>query len=81
MTVTVRYFAMLREQSGCERESVSLDPSDANCRGLFDSLSRRYGFQLDQSVVKVAINDEFRDWDQGLADGDTVVFIPPVAGG
>jgi molybdopterin converting factor small subunit len=31
--------------------------------------------------VKVAINDEFADWQHKLQDGDTVVFIPPVAGG
>jgi molybdopterin converting factor small subunit len=31
--------------------------------------------------LKVAVNDEFRDWDAVLADGDRVVFIPPVAGG
>jgi molybdopterin converting factor small subunit len=31
--------------------------------------------------LKVAVNDEFRDWDTPLAAGDRVVFIPPVAGG
>jgi len=29
----------------------------------------------------VAINAEFREWPAPLADGDAVVFIPPVAGG
>jgi molybdopterin converting factor small subunit len=32
-------------------------------------------------MLKVAVNDEFSDWAQTLADGDRVVFIPPVAGG
>jgi molybdopterin converting factor small subunit len=32
-------------------------------------------------MLKVAINAEFGDWAQPLAEGDTVVFIPPVAGG
>jgi molybdopterin converting factor small subunit len=31
--------------------------------------------------MKVAINDEFSEWNSELADGDSVVFIPPVAGG
>jgi molybdopterin converting factor small subunit len=31
--------------------------------------------------LKVAINDEFAAWDTQLASGDTIVFIPPVAGG
>jgi molybdopterin converting factor small subunit len=29
----------------------------------------------------VAVNAEFGDWSQPLGAGDTVVFIPPVAGG
>jgi len=29
----------------------------------------------------VAINEAFADWSQPLAEGDTVVFLPPVAGG
>jgi molybdopterin converting factor small subunit len=32
-------------------------------------------------MLKVAINGEFTDWSTPLADGDEVVFIPPVAGG
>jgi molybdopterin converting factor small subunit len=29
----------------------------------------------------VAINDEMSGWDAPLADGDQVLFFPPVAGG
>jgi molybdopterin synthase sulfur carrier subunit len=32
-------------------------------------------------MLKVAVNEEFAAWDQPLAGGDRVVFIPPVAGG
>jgi len=32
-------------------------------------------------MLKVAVNEEFAAWDRELADGDRVVFIPPVAGG
>jgi molybdopterin converting factor small subunit len=32
-------------------------------------------------MLRVAVNDEFRDWTVPLASGDRVVFIPPVAGG
>jgi len=32
-------------------------------------------------MLKVAVNEEFAAWDRPLADGDRVVFIPPVAGG
>ncbi|HHQ15009.1 MAG TPA: MoaD/ThiS family protein [Chromatiales bacterium] len=47
---------------------------------LYAELNGRYGFpELGQ--LKVAINDEFADWEAHLNDGDSVVFIPPVAGG
>ena len=42
--------------------------------------SQRYAFPA-MGRVKVAVNDEFREWSAPLRDGDFVVFIPPVAGG
>jgi len=32
-------------------------------------------------MLRVAVNEEFSDWQRPLEDGDRVVFIPPVAGG
>ncbi|MGH8205684.1 MAG: MoaD/ThiS family protein [Steroidobacteraceae bacterium] len=31
--------------------------------------------------MRVAINDEFGDWRESLSEGDTIAFLPPVAGG
>jgi molybdopterin converting factor small subunit len=36
---------------------------------------------LKLSEVRVAVNDDFVDPYTPLAEGDRVVFIPPVAGG
>lgn len=80
MKISIRYFAMLREQAA--RESEHREIADQLQAGqLYSLLRTQYGFQLSQDIVKVAINDEFCDWWQILRDGDTVVFIPPVAGG
>lgn len=76
--VRVEYFAVLRERAG--RGSEDMDTPAATAGALFRELELRYGFPRLPSI-KVAINAEFRDWDSPLADGDTVVFIPPVAGG
>ena len=43
--------------------------------------ARRHPFSLAPEMLRVAVNDEFADWSAPLADGDAVVFIPPVAGG
>ena len=47
---------------------------------LFTELAQRYAFP-ELNSVKVAVNDEFAGWDVTLTEGDSVVFIPPVAGG
>jgi molybdopterin converting factor subunit 1 len=79
MQINVQYFALMREQAGRAQESVETrahTPAD-----LFAELNLRHGFSLGQDQLKVAVNSEFGSWTQTLAAGDTVVFIPPVAGG
>ncbi len=76
--INIEYFAILREHVGRNKEAVHTDAGTA--AELFDELSRRYDFP-DVGNMKVAINDEFEEWDSKLVDGDSVVFIPPVAGG
>jgi len=78
-TVHVQYFALLREQAGHSRESLrsaARTPAE-----LYAELQARYAFSLPAELLKVAVNGDFGDWAQPLQDGDTVVFIPPVAGG
>ena len=76
--IRIEYFAILREHVG--RHSEDLETRSRTVADLFDELDQRYQFpKLPQ--LKVAINDEFGDWNSELADGDSVVFIPPVAGG
>ena len=76
--VRVAYFAILREHAGTAGEDVRTRAATA--AELFSELEKRHGFPRLPSL-KVAINDEFRDWQTALADGDSIVFIPPVAGG
>lgn len=75
----VQYFALLREQARCNDELV--DSSAATPRELYAELAARHGFSLAAGSLKVAVNTEFAAWSQPLQAGDTVVFIPPVAGG
>lgn len=77
--VRVQYFALLREQAGRSEETVAT--TAATPRALFDELRARHPFTLPLSVMKVAVNGEFTDWDRALGANDAVVFIPPVAGG
>ena len=77
--IRVQYFALLREQAG--RSDESLTTTAHTPRDLYEELRKRYPFSLAPEMLRVAVNTEFGDWSQQLADGDAVVFIPPVAGG
>ena len=77
--VQVQYYAVLRERAGIAAETVETAAADA--AALYDELSGRRGLAFPRAMLRVAVNDEFADWSRPLADGDSVVFIPPVAGG
>jgi molybdopterin converting factor small subunit len=78
-TVTLQYYAQLREQAGTSIEQLTT--SAASLRELYDELRTRHGFSLTSDALKVAVNAQFSDWGRVLGEGDTIVFIPPVAGG
>lgn len=77
--VKVQYYALLREQAG--RSEEALVTGAGTPRELYEELRARYPFSLAPEMLRVAVNAEFGEWSQPLADGDSVVFIPPVAGG
>jgi molybdenum cofactor guanylyltransferase len=77
--IKVQYYAILREQAGRSDESVVTGANTP--RDLYNELRSRYPFSLAPEMLRVAVNAEFGEWSQRLADGDSVVFIPPVAGG
>ena len=78
-TIKIFYFASLRER--CGRSEELRGTAAGTPAQLDDELRREYGFDLQQAHLRVAVNEVFAAWDRPLADGETVVFIPPVAGG
>ena len=79
MTLRIQYFAMLREKAGVSEETICT--SSATPTALWEELRARHGFDEPLSALSVAVNEEFVSPERALRDGDTVVFIPPVAGG
>jgi molybdopterin synthase sulfur carrier subunit len=78
MSVTVLYFASLRDAAGVEREQLPLPASLAD---LYSQLADRYGFSLPAAKLRVAVDGAFARWDSPLRDGCEIAFIPPVSGG
>ena len=77
--VVIQYVAILREERGLSAEEVS---TTAGTPGeLYAELRALHGFTLPPGRVRAAVNDEFVPVSTPLREGDTVAFIPPVAGG
>ena len=77
--IHIEYYAALREQRGLKQEDV--ETSVNTVIQLYTELQKKHNFRLPTSILKVAINEEFSGWNTEINSGDTVVFIPPVAGG
>jgi len=78
-TIRIQYFAILREQRGCSEES--LHTAITTPAELYKHLQMLYHFTLPIDLLRVSVNNRFVAITTELAEGDTVVFIPPVAGG
>lgn len=78
--IQVLYFAALREAAKRESETVALTEGDT-AAAVYQRLAAQHGFALPQERLRCAVNHQFAAWDTALKAGDTLAFIPPVAGG
>ncbi len=79
MTISIHYYASLREQRGLDEETIDID--DPSLLHLYEKLRAEFAFPLAAEHIRPAVNDELCSWDRPMCSGDCVVFIPPVAGG
>lgn len=79
ITISLQYFALLREQTGCQQEQIKTEATTP--RHVYQELAARYPLTLPVERIGVAINNNFSGLDAALKDGDSLTFIPPVAGG
>ena len=79
ISISVQYFAILREQRGLSEEKLTT--SAMSLTALYDELRARHRFTLPADRIRAAVNDAFVPSSSPLREGDRIVFIPPVAGG
>ena len=77
--IQVIYFAKLRELTGIDEETFSMKQGNKP-NDVLASINKRHEIDVEINF-KIAVNDEFSDWDIELNEGDRLVFIPPVTGG
>ncbi len=77
MTITVKFFASLRESMGCRE--VEVDAFRA--RTAVEAWHLATGGRPIPRDVLVAVNLEYTEPGASVRDGDEVAFFPPVTGG
>ena len=77
MKIKVLTFAQTRTQLGFAELSCDCQPGDTPRQIL-----RRLAPQFDPGkIVRVAVNQEYADWDQPVGQASELALIPPVSGG
>ena len=76
ITITLRYFASLREQVGRSQETLTL----ANALTVLDVWRHVHQVPLPENTL-IAVNMEYVAKSHSVCDGDEVAFFPPVTGG
>jgi molybdopterin converting factor subunit 1 len=82
MTLTLLYFAAVRDLVGTDEERLDVPAGVATIADLAAFLSKRHpALEGRLGAVRFARNETFASNDEALAEGDVVALIPPVAGG
>lgn len=77
MSVTIKYFASLRERLGRDEERIA-PPGDTTVAQLWAEVT---GGECLPDNVLVAVNLEYVGAEHPVRDGDEIAFFPPVTGG
>jgi molybdopterin synthase sulfur carrier subunit len=77
MSITVRYFASLREAMGRDQDLLEAE----TVATVGDCWARIADDPAPPPNLLVAVNMEYADLKHPVKDGDEVAFFPPVTGG
>jgi len=84
-SLSILYFAWLRERVGVSEESVTPPAPVTTVAELvvyLSNLDQRHAAAFsDHKTVRCAVNQEFADPSTILRPGDEIAFFPPVTGG
>src|SRR5690349_13230212 len=81
MKITMRYFALWREELGQEEETREVAPG-TTVETLIDGIvAGRPRLAALRRATMFMLNQEYVEPEQMLSEGDEVAVIPPVSGG
>ena len=79
--ISVQFFASLKDLTGAAffqfpaASRLTVEDVYVSFRERFPELERY------RSVLLIAVNEEYANWETPVESGDTVAFFPPVSGG
>lgn len=81
----ILYFAWLRTKTGIGQEEIELGAGVSDVASLVDQLRRRSAGHeaafADLGAIRVAVNQDYVEWDHHVSAKDEIAFFPPVTGG
>ncbi len=81
-TVTVLYFAALRELAGVREERFELPEGVGTVQALSALVQSKHPTLRGRLAgIRFAVNEVFSGTDTALSDGDVIALVPPVSGG
>ncbi|HSR67957.1 MAG TPA: molybdopterin converting factor subunit 1 [Acidobacteriota bacterium] len=79
--ISVLFFASLRDVAGTSQLQLE-SRGQQTAEEVFARLLKRFpGLAPYRPSLLVAVNEEYAQWQQPVADGDEIAFFPPVSGG
>lgn len=84
MSISILYFARIREALDCEREQFNLTPAMGSVQDVIDALAARgepWQSTLADEQLLIAVNQSVAKANSPIAEGDELAFFPPVTGG
>ncbi|MDB4959259.1 MAG: MoaD family protein [Myxococcales bacterium] len=81
MRISVLYFAVFRERIGRDQDTLEIAEGSTVAHAIEVLATQQAAIAMLRGRFRVAVNQDFVDEMQVLADGDELALIPPVAGG
>ena len=77
MKITVLTFAQTKTQLGFSEKDVESEPTETP-RQIFQRIAPQFA---PGKSIRVAVNQEYADWDTPIGNAHEIALIPPVSGG
>lgn len=79
INIKILFFGKLKETWNTSK--LPLETESRNIEDLYQELLSQVKETPHKASIKVAINDEFVEWDSEISTGDVIAFLPPASGG